>query len=262
MRPLVLLLALALGACDAAFEPGVEGGPAVALFGTLDGRQSRQALRVQVLGEPLVGPPEALPVTVTSTELASGRTTTWRDSLVTLADGGQAHVFVAELAVQPGETHRIEAVRERDGARSTAAVRLPGPTATVGGTESDATVRVDVADLSGRYTNVALRYRVRRPDGSRDTSFVAPAFLEPVGGGATFLAFLGEAERRASIALYEDGGRGAVFVEARLEAVVFSLDGVPVENGVGEVGWVVPVTVPITFPEAALEQAGFVAGSE
>ncbi len=257
------LAAAVLGACDDAFDPLAQAGPAFALFGALDGRTDRQAVRVQAFGEAVYGTPDRLPATVTSTELRSGRTTVWRDSLVTLSDGERAHVFVADLRVRQGEVHLLEAVRERDGARATATVRLPTPVATPGPADqtTNATVRVQVSDLVGRQeVDAVLRYRVRRADGTGETEFTAPATLQPEAGGTSFLAFVAEAQRRAARIYSADASAEVIFLGAQLEVTLASFGSSPLDNAVGEVEWVLPLVVPIPFSAADVERGGFIDG--
>lgn len=257
----LLGLALALAGCGDAFGPIAEDGPAFAVHGALDGRASTQRLRVQDLRGSLVETPDRLPATVTSTELGSGARTAWRDSLVTLADGTRGHVFVADLEVRAGEAHRVEAVHD-DGRASTVAVALPAPTAVAGDASPtpSAAVRVDVDGLGGLTADAVVRYRVRRADGTGDTSFTAPIALESTGRGATFLTFLGPAEQRASQILYGTSTADPVFLEASLEAVVREAEPAPVQNGAGAVGWVLDVSVPIPVTAASLTQVGFIDG--
>ena len=264
-RALLLLAALAASACDGAFDPVAPDGPAFALHGVLDGRRATQALRVQDLRGSTFDTPDQLAATVTSTELGSGRTSTWRDSLATI-EGVPAHVFVAPLAVRAGETHRVVVVRSEDGARSSATVRIPEPTATAGppSPTASAAVRVALDGLEGRYGEAVVRYRVRRTDGSGETSFTAPATIQRIDGAISFLAFLAPAEARAAQLLYPGAPPGApsdaVLLDARLETVVTNAEASAVENGVGTLGWTVSVSVPIPLSAEALAQVGFVDG--
>ncbi len=259
-RPAFLLaLALLTGACDDAFTPRADDGRAFAVFGTLDGRTDRQTLRVQDLASNVFETPDPLAATVTSTELTSGRVTAWRDSVVTLAGGVRAHLFVADLPVAAGEVHRVEVVRD-DGARSTATVRLPVPVVTASPVPPTSTVRVEVAAFEGRVAEPVIRYQVRRPDVGRDTSFTALTSPQSGSGGFAFLAFLDAAEVRATTLLYGASTGDPVLIDARLEGLARSDEPVPVSSGVGGVGWVVPVSLAIPFPVDSVTRVGFVDG--
>lgn len=258
----LLLLAALASACDTAFDPRVEDAEAFAVFGTLDGRAATQRLRVQDLAAPLFETPDRLPATVTSTELTTGRTTAWRDSLVTLVTGDRAHVFLAALAVAPGETHRVEVVRAADGARSTVTIALPAPSVAPRPQDStDTAVQVDVAGLGGRLVDPVVRYGVRRPADAAGPSFTAAAVTQATAGGLLFTAFLATAEVRAGAILYgsaEDGD--AVLTDARFEGVVVSEAPQPVANGVGGVAWAVPISIPIPFASESVTRVGFIDG--
>ncbi|WP_420456266.1 hypothetical protein [Rubrivirga sp.] len=255
----LLALALVAGACDDAFEPRVDDGRAFAVFGTLDGRTDRQVLRVQDLTSSVFEVPDRPGVTVSSTELTSGRTTAWRDSAVTLADGVRALVFVATLAVAPGEVHRVDVVRD-DGARSTATVRLPAPAVSASPVAASTAARLDLADLGGRLVGPAVRYRVRRPDGTGDVSFATTVAPQEGSGGSAFLVFLDAAKVQATTLLFGSASGDPVLTETRFEGVVVSAEPSPVADGVGGVGWAVPVSLAIPFPVESLTRVGFVDG--
>ncbi|WP_412069550.1 hypothetical protein [Rubrivirga sp. IMCC43871] len=258
---LLLLAALALGACSDAFDPRADGGPAFALNGTFDGQATHQRVRVQDLRDSVTDPAEALAATVTSTELVSGATTTWRDSLATLADGTRTHIAVADLAIAAGQTHRLR-VAGVDGRESRVDVRLPNPVAVPGPvTTAPATsIRIDLTDAAGRPDESLVRFRVRRADGGGEQTLVATVALQPDGDGATFLIFLSQAVFRARTLLYGNGPGGIVFLGAQLETTLTSTADTPVVGGVGGVGWTLPLVVPIPIPSALVADVGFIDG--
>ena len=263
MSRIALLLALALtaGGCADTFAPRVAGGRAFAVFGTLDGRTARQTLRVQDLASAVLETPDRLAATVTSTELTTGRTTRWRDSVVTLADGMRAHLFVADLAVASGETHRIDLVRDDDGERTTVTIELPSPTVVSATSPPNSSAAVlSVANLGGRLMGPVVRYRVQQSNGASAVSFTSPASLQDTGAGLTFVTFLDIAEAQATQLLFGSGMGDPVLVDARLEGIAVSEAPVPASGGVGGVGWAVPVSAPIPFMAATLLRVGFVDG--
>mgnify|MGYP000162049422 CR=1 FL=1 len=259
---LLLLLAAALSACDDGFTPRADDGRAFALYGTLDGRATHQMIRVQDLAGSVLDTPDQLPVTVTSTELVSGQTTTWRDSVVTLPDGIRAHLFVADLAVAPGDIHRIEAVRDADGARSVVTATVSAPVVTSGasppGSSNAAPVVLYVAD--GRLEGPRVRFVVRRSDADDNASFVTQPTPQEGGGRTSFLSFLDSAELQATRLLYGSTPGDPVFVGAQLEGVVVGTAPTPVIGGVGSIGWVYPISLPIPFPTLTVTRVGFVDG--
>ncbi len=256
-RYLALALAVvALAGCSDTFDPTVETDQAFAVFGVLDGRESRQVLRVQDLAAPLGEVASTPAPTVTSTELASGRETVWRDSLVILEDGGTDRVAIADLEVGEGETHRIEIVGA-DGRRASATVVLSSPTASISSVGEAPSFQVDVvlSDFGGRATGGLVRYRIRRADGSGERDLVAAA---PVPrGAATISAFLATARGQASQLLYGPDGGTVALLDIRFEATVTSDQPVALEGGVGGIGWVVPVSFSIPVAGAVVMRAGF-----
>ena len=259
---LLLLLAAALSACDDGFSPRVDDTRAFALYGTLDGRTARQAIRVQDLAGSVLDTPDRLPVTVTSTELKTGRTTAWRDSVVTLPDGIRAHLFVADLAVAPGDAHRIEALRDADGARSVVTVTIPSSVVTSGPSPSASSnaAPVVLSVASGRLEGARVRFVVRRVDTDDSASFLTQPTPQEGGGQASFLSFLDTAELQATSLLYGSTPGDPVFVGAQLEGVVVGTTPTPVIGGVGSIGWVSPISLSIPFPTQTVTRVGFVDG--
>ena len=253
------LAALAVAGCSDAFDPTAETDLAFAVFGTLDGRESRQVLRVQDLAAPLDDVASRPAPTVTSTELASGRVTRWRDSLVVLEGGARDRVALADLEVRAGDVHRVEVVGA-DGARSAATVRVSDPSVRVDSVGPAPAVRVflSLEDLGGRALEGVVRYAVRRADGSGAFDLVVPSRV-PVGERSVS-AFLATARGQSSQILYGPGGGDVVLTDVRFEAVVSSERPVALEGGVGGIGWVVPVSLPVAVPTSAVVQAGFVDG--
>ncbi len=128
-RALLLLLALVtLAACTEEVDPTGGADRPFTLYGYLDPTSDRQALRVVPI-DPLLVPDTsaaALPVTVTSLERETGRTATWRDSVVTYWDGSVGHVFVADYRPTPGATVDVRVVELGEPPREVAvAVEVP-----------------------------------------------------------------------------------------------------------------------------------------
>lgn len=100
------------------------------MYGFLDAAATEQAIRVipvRRTPEIIRSPTETnafIDATVTSTDLETGATLTWRHELAELADGTFAHIFRTSLVPRAGRSYRIDAVRS-DGANSTATVAIP-----------------------------------------------------------------------------------------------------------------------------------------
>ena len=252
------ILALAAAGCSDAFDPTAETDLSYVLDGTLDGLTDRQVLRVQDLMAPLDDVASVPAPTVTSTELVSGRVTAWRDSLVGLEDGGTDRVALADLEVGAGETHRIEV--EGQTGRSVVTVALPAPTATVLSVGSMPAFEVEVRldELGGRTSSAQVRYRVRRTDGTAEADVIAPVSVPR--GAPVVSAFLSTARGQAAQILYGPDGGDVVLLDVRFEVTIRSERAARVEGGLGEVDWIVPVSLEIPVPSQAVTLAGFLDG--
>ena len=114
-RPSLLLLlsvfttALFLSACEDSVDPILENNRQFTLFGTLDMNQDTQFVRVIPIRTTLRPDPDVLnQIAFASTDLTSGETRVWDDSLLTFEDGTVGLVFYAPLRIRPGHTYRIE----------------------------------------------------------------------------------------------------------------------------------------------------------
>ena len=118
------LLVLLTG-CEDTVAPTGDAGRPFTLYGTLDPTAERQAIRV-VTFRPTIeaADEEEIDAEVVSTDLNTGETTVWRDSLVTFGQGRFGHVFHADFQPVYGHTYRVEA-RRSDGAASTVEVEVP-----------------------------------------------------------------------------------------------------------------------------------------
>ena len=114
-RLLALVGLVALAACSDAVDPTLGTPQAFSLYGYLDPTASHQAVRVApILGTIDADTSRTIAARVTSTERGTGRTVTWRDSVVTYRDGSAGHIFVADYTPTPGETVELR-VEETDG---------------------------------------------------------------------------------------------------------------------------------------------------
>lgn len=257
MTARLLLLAATLAAgCSTEFDPRVGTDTPYALYGRLDGMRARQQLRVESLQAPL-GTDGPLDGTVTSENLATGETLVWADSLVTLTDGTPAHLAVAPLAVRPGGAYRIVATRTADGAVSRATVRIDAPTVATAGVSpgSTAVQTLTVRGLARTPEDVAVEYRARRTDTGAEATLRTTYNVATRPGGADVFVDLGADARRLRglLGVDEDAPAGAVaVVSAQVTATARSAAPVPVENGVGGIEWVVPVSLPFRVDAALL----------
>lgn len=121
---LVVLAGLAAG-CTEDVSPAGGLTESYTLWGALDPTSDHQRLRVvRITPTITTGSPDPLPATVTSTDGATGAVTTWRDSVVTFADGTIGHVFVAAFRPAFGSVHVIR-VTDPERPEVSALVRVP-----------------------------------------------------------------------------------------------------------------------------------------
>lgn len=98
-----------LVACEETVSPILESDQQFTVFGTLDMAQDTQYVRViPIRPTPIASEESGLAASLSSTDLTSERSLTWRDSTVVFADGSTGHVFYARLRIQAGHTYRIE----------------------------------------------------------------------------------------------------------------------------------------------------------
>lgn len=111
--------------CDSAVHPIEKTDRPFTLYGYLNPKADTQAVRVFALAgmlQKIQG--DSIDARIQSTELETGRTHTWRDSLVQLENGDYRHIFWAPFTADYGHTYRLEAVRS-DGATSTVSPTTP-----------------------------------------------------------------------------------------------------------------------------------------
>ncbi len=135
------------------------------LYGVFNPRLPTQTVLVAPV-EDLLFPEsgDALDAVVTSTDLGSGTTYVWRDSVVANATGQLDHIYRADFTPGYGSRHRMEVARS-DGAKSVVHVEVPWEvriededagtrdiTVTVTGASDFALIRFDVI-YSVRYYN-------------------------------------------------------------------------------------------------------------
>ena len=122
-----MLFAAGLAACDNAVDPLVDGGAhAFAVFGYLHTASDTQFVRVSRLqGESVFSEAGLAHPDVRSTDLETGVTTIWADSVVALADGRPGLIYYSALDVRPGSRYLLE-VSDGAEAPTRAITSVPG----------------------------------------------------------------------------------------------------------------------------------------
>ena len=139
-----LLAFLCLVGCEEDVAGPAGADEPFSLYGVFNPRLPTQTVLVAPV-EDLLFPEsgDALDAVVSSTDLGSGKTYTWRDSVVANATGQLDHIYWAGFTPGYGSRHRMEVTRS-DGAKSVVNVEVPGE------------VRIDYYDSDTRDLMVAI----------------------------------------------------------------------------------------------------------
>ena len=119
-----LVLLVSTG-CEESVDAVLESEQPFTLYGFLNPRADTQAVRVFPI-EPVLAPtrPEGLDAEVQSTNLVTGETVEWTNSVVHYADSTFGHVSYALFRPEYGHTYRFEIARS-DGATTMVEVPVP-----------------------------------------------------------------------------------------------------------------------------------------
>ncbi|MEM1042484.1 MAG: hypothetical protein AAGI91_07620 [Bacteroidota bacterium] len=254
---LVALLSPLVG-CSDAFDPFVESDQTFALYGFLDARAGTQFVRLQLITARAEGG-STDDARVTSTDLTTGATLAWRDSLALPGEGASGTVFVADFQPVAGRAYRIEAVRRTGGAATTAEVRLPSEPALrpddpdVFNEVVSQVLRIETAEVPGA---IAVTYTVRA-EGAEPRRFdVAYDTAEPVDAGFGVLLSLSR-DAGTVLSSFEPGAEVELLA---LEIAYDVVDGraAPVTGGLGLVGAAARFTSRWTLAPGIVEALGFV----
>ena len=124
----LLIAALLLGGCDTEFDPFQDSDYHFSVFGFLDAAADSQFIRITPVRDSIaLTPGVPLDAVVTLENLASGRTTIFRDSLFVFQENLAeriAYNFWSPEPIEHDAAYRLTVARS-DGATSTATVMLP-----------------------------------------------------------------------------------------------------------------------------------------
>ena len=127
-RIFILVLAIAAAAmtagCETAVDPFQPSDMYFSIGGVIDASAETQFVRLSPLRRSAVISPDPLDAVVTTTDLATGETAVWRDSVFALVPSGIAHNVWTTFDFEAGHTYRFEA-RSPEGNVSSAVVDLP-----------------------------------------------------------------------------------------------------------------------------------------
>lgn len=113
-----------LTGCETSFDVFGESDTYFSLHGFLDASADTQWVRIEALQDSLLINTRPLDAVVTLTHLATGRTSTWHDSLFQYVEGATAYNYWSADPILPLETYRLQ-VERSDGASSAVTITLP-----------------------------------------------------------------------------------------------------------------------------------------
>ncbi len=120
-----LFFFLCVAGCEEEVAGPGEVDEAFSLYGVFNPRLLTQTVLVAPVEDLLVpSSGDPLNAVVTSTDLGSGATYVWRDSVAANATGQLDHIFLADFTPGYGSRHRMEVIRS-DGKKSTVTVKVP-----------------------------------------------------------------------------------------------------------------------------------------
>lgn len=185
----LLALVAALAGCSEDVPPAGGLSESYTLWGALDPTADQQRIRVvRITPTITAGDPNPLPATVTSTDVATGVVTAWRDSVVSFSNGTVGHVFVARMRPAFGSVHVVR-VTDPDRPEVSAVVSVPRRTAPPIQLPTERTSQGPVFAAfwpdAPRLNRVRARYTFLRPDCLPVVveNAVTPTFSGPVEFG-------------------------------------------------------------------------------
>jgi hypothetical protein len=130
------------------------------MYGILNPRLTVQTIGVAPIEPQLYDFPETIDAVLQTTDLETGETITWRDSVVTGERGQIDHVFVAEFMPEFGSSYRVEAIRS-DGAVTSAVARIPELVEVTTRTDDQAELEIRVLGENFSLLDVEVTYLAR-----------------------------------------------------------------------------------------------------
>ncbi len=269
-----VLMLLSLAACDNELVPLTDDPDTVfGVYGFLDSDADTQFVRISALRSTILDLNEtgSIDAVVEITNLSTGAQTVWRDSLVTLDDGSQDHLFYAPMRVVPGQRYRLE-VRRSDGKSTIAEVTMPDiPQLDVRAIIADPSDTTDwrqsvvLENLFEAPERVSVRYRVGRPMDVPDTLSIRyeDNQIREIRSG-WLVEVLYQRDRRSILRQLSRGltDSTVVFYGLELEVRLPSPEweatfGINIEGGLGFFGAVTNALIPWELTPEEIKLIGF-----
>lgn len=269
---LLIPVLVGLWGCANQIEPVAEGDQFFVIQGFLDADADTQFVRVEPTRTQLEQRADRpLAATVTTTDLMTGQTVTWRDSLVALDDGGTGHLFIGLFRPQAAHTYRFVVTRP-DGGTTEAQTTVPAPPGL-------RTFAPDTTFLGQWLQDVALQGLARPPFRTNvyyrwgtvtpsDSVEALPEQIIPYRGSGQFNGDEWIIEVRLTRDLFQvQGSNRLAFLGVRMEVQLLSPDWPRegealvfsnVENGLGFLGAKGRYFVSWRVDETVLMQLGYV----
>lgn len=119
-----LVMLMSLAGCDTSVNPIQTSDLNFSVGGVIDASIDTQFVRLTPLRRSAESDPHPLDALISTTDLATGETTVWQDSVFSLFPSGSAHNVWSTFDFEPGHSYRFSA-RASDGRESNVLVALP-----------------------------------------------------------------------------------------------------------------------------------------
>jgi len=114
-------------ACSETVETRIPLDHPFSIYGIINPKADTHAVRIfEITNNISIIRPDPIDAMVRTTQLSSGETRVWRDSVIQLDDGNYRHVFWSIFTASVGETYHLKVTRS-DGAQSEAMTTVPPP---------------------------------------------------------------------------------------------------------------------------------------
>lgn len=266
------VLLFGTSACDNTIEPFPDTTTSYfSIYGALNTNADTQFVRVTPIRQTFVNDSDAEPSFMVSTiETSSGTRVAWQDSLITLRDGTQAHLFFSLMPVEGGATYQLEVERE-DGATTVAETTIPtNPAPLVRQPTGDSlrlTQSITLQGVNKVPQRLAMKYLIAKSETAPPESFDIQydIDLNSLGGSLPVLVELTRDKRIIVGRLgLQPNDKTLVFKGLEMEVELWSIEwaapesGFNIRNGVGFFGSIGHFFPTWTLSTDAIRTIGYI----